>query len=511
MSLYPVLWAAEHAPIVDAEERAILIALVLKGDFDGCNCFRSYETLSRVARVDKKTAGRKCRAMEARGILRRQLDHLSKAYLRIPEEQRPVAWEVMIPAAWWSTAQLEEINEQRASLGRPALTAEHRPLLAEAPPKKARSDKGVKRPRKTAQTYPQGLEVPGGSRGLEVPTPGTDSPHPPDFKSAPQGLEVPQPSKSPSESPSETDSAPSARGAGGVRSTTASGRSARDPESGSAAPHRQRSSSETTTKAVPAQRTGDADHLSRDQITAVHAVDALIPALLAALLPYGHIPNRNRSAVLAALEARTVDQLGERIVRRWERYGYEPAIHDGELASPIGAALALIAPTPGCPDPSCEDGQLLDTGTDCRTCIERKARRRADRLTGKPPRTRKGRAPLPVCAECEHPFPGTVPADGLCRSCSQTPAAAVAALAARLAHEATERQHAENLEQEARRRRALRAAEAMPPPDTDPAPPETDQDQHEDSRLRMEILAANPWMASYAQDQRTTPPGPPPF
>ena len=46
MSLYPIIWAIEHAPVRDAEERAILGALVMKGDFDGCNCYRSYGTLA---------------------------------------------------------------------------------------------------------------------------------------------------------------------------------------------------------------------------------------------------------------------------------------------------------------------------------------------------------------------------------------------------------------------------------------------------------------------------------
>lgn len=205
MSLYPILWASEHAPIYDAEERAILIALVIKGDFDGLNCFRSYGTLGKVARVDTKTAGRKCREMEARGILRRQDRHVSRAWHKIPDKQRPVVWEVMIPATWWSAAQLEEINEQREGLGRPPLTPENRPALAPAPPKKTRADKGQKRPKAQVKAVADpGTTSPRGTQGLQVPTPGTSSPHPPDLKSPPPGLEVPLPSESPSESPSET-------------------------------------------------------------------------------------------------------------------------------------------------------------------------------------------------------------------------------------------------------------------------------------------------------------------
>lgn len=206
MSLYPILWAAEHAPIYDAEERAILMALVMKGDFDGMNCFRSYNTLARVARVNRKTAERKCHAMEARSILRRQTKYLSKTWLSIPRTQRPVVWEVMIPAEWWSPAQLADINEQRASIGRPVLTAETRPPIAEAPPKKSRADKGKPRPkRQKDQPADPGTTSPHPNhpRDFKSPgDPGTTSPQSRNLKSPAPGLQVPQPSESPSESPS---------------------------------------------------------------------------------------------------------------------------------------------------------------------------------------------------------------------------------------------------------------------------------------------------------------------
>lgn len=216
MSLYPILWAVDHAPVRDAEERAVLVALVIKGDFDGLNCFRSYRSLADKARVDPKTAGRRCREMEARGILRRQEEHLSPAWRKIPEEQRPVPWEVMIPAEWWGPAQLEDVNEQRAALGRPPLTAENRPPLAEAPPKKVRADRGVKRPKKAVE--------PKQPTGLVDPAPGTDSPPPRglvvpppgDCQSPPPGLVVPQPSETPSEAPSESPSEGPSEGADGV-------------------------------------------------------------------------------------------------------------------------------------------------------------------------------------------------------------------------------------------------------------------------------------------------------
>lgn len=146
--MYSVLWAVEHAPVKDAEERAILVALVSKGDFDGCNCYRSYPTLARVARVDARTALRRCQAMEKRGIIRRQPGPRPTSWLRLPKDKRPVVWEVMIPSSFWSPVQLEEINAQRAERGRAPITPGVRPDLGDAPHKAPRADKGVERPRK---------------------------------------------------------------------------------------------------------------------------------------------------------------------------------------------------------------------------------------------------------------------------------------------------------------------------------------------------------------------------
>src|SRR5690606_35956527 len=147
MSLYPILWAVEHAPVVDAEERAILVALVSKGDFDGCNCYRAYATLAKAARVDKRTAMRKVQAMTARGLIREQPGPKPKAWLKLPKDKRPVVREVMVPASFWSAVQLEEINGQREERGRTPITPESRPDLPEAPPKKSRADKGRPNPR----------------------------------------------------------------------------------------------------------------------------------------------------------------------------------------------------------------------------------------------------------------------------------------------------------------------------------------------------------------------------
>ncbi|MEU0236726.1 hypothetical protein ABZ234_03480 [Nocardiopsis sp. NPDC006198] len=146
MSLYPIIWALEHAPVIDAAERAVLMALANKGDFDGCNAYRGYPALARVAKIDTKTVRRKCHAMEERGILRRQTGKMPEGWLKLPADKKTVVWEIMIPHSYYSAQQLANVNESRAERGRGPITPQNRPDLADAPAKPGRKDKGQERP-----------------------------------------------------------------------------------------------------------------------------------------------------------------------------------------------------------------------------------------------------------------------------------------------------------------------------------------------------------------------------
>lgn len=239
--------------------------------------------------------------------------------------------------------------------------------------------------------------------------------------------------------PSSTDDdAPSGRSPGGVRSTSSSASSQLEDGSGFAAAGKESSSSdeEGGKAGVPGQRQTDGPELSREQMAAVRAIEAVLPPVLLALLPYDQFPKRNRPAVLQALESRTVEQIRERVARRWLAYGYEPALHDGKLTNPIGAALELIAPPRYCPDMACEDGWKIDTGVECRTCLERRASRRAARAAGQPVTNGSSKAAgggsAPECVICQAPFPGAVPDGGECLGCQKEAEAAFAALAGRL-------------------------------------------------------------------------------
>lgn len=234
------------------------------------------------------------------------------------------------------------------------------------------------------------------------------------------------------------ESAPSARSATDVRRTGA-GSSAR-ANSGSAA----------TGKKLP---------LTSEQRAALRVVEAALPRPLLAQLPGQRIPGNNHRAVLAVLDARTPTQIAGRIGRRWVGWGFEPAFYDGLIRNPIGAALALIGPTPYCPDPSCEDGVMVDTSAECRACVERRANRRAAYNRGEDPRRPPGAsAPRPECVDCGRPLAGDLPDDGMCRRCRDAPADAITALMARWAAEDAARAEAEALHAEAARRRAQRAA-----------------------------------------------------
>ena len=188
MSLYPIIWALEHAPVVDAAERAVLMALANKGDFDGCNAYRGYPALSRVAKIDPKTVERKCHAMEKRGLIRRQPGPKPEGWLKLPADKKTVVWEIMIPHSHYSAAELANTNETRAERGRGPITPQNRPDLAPAPEKKARADKGKKRPKKDTEEQgdyesPRPEESEGTSNppatGLQVPSRGdSESPNP---------------------------------------------------------------------------------------------------------------------------------------------------------------------------------------------------------------------------------------------------------------------------------------------------------------------------------------------
>jgi hypothetical protein len=143
------LWAMKDAPAADVEEWAVLVVMAESADDDGCNAFQSTKTIAKRTRLSERTVQRRMDEMEARGVTRLG-DPNDPRLLKIPEHLRPTNYDLQIPYAWFGSS-IGRINGDRAKWGRPPLQPEERPLLAEAPPKKARADKGKPKPQKDAE------------------------------------------------------------------------------------------------------------------------------------------------------------------------------------------------------------------------------------------------------------------------------------------------------------------------------------------------------------------------
>lgn len=190
MSLLPILWALKSAPVVDAEERAIMVTLAESAWSDGTDAFPSKKTIAEIAKIDPKTVQRRLKALTSRGLIAPG-NQSAAAY--IPEHFRPNVYDLMIPYSWFPD--IDQVNAERKAKGKPPLRPEDRPDLVEAPPRKSRADKGKTRKRPGSEggtTSPRGedSETPGqtGQQG------GTTSPGGGDYKSHRGGLQDPQPS-----------------------------------------------------------------------------------------------------------------------------------------------------------------------------------------------------------------------------------------------------------------------------------------------------------------------------
>ncbi|MGW1770072.1 hypothetical protein ACWCQL_39270, partial [Streptomyces sp. NPDC002073] len=224
--------------------------------------------------------------------------------------------------------------------------------------------------------------------------------------------------------------------------------------------------------------------------------------------------------ILEALdEGRTGPQLAERIRRRWWTHGYARALAEGELASPVGVAVALVRPSVDCPDPMCEDGTTVHLGEACRKCDQRRADRRADRRAGcgtdrgavRLPGPR-GKAPSPRWWECAGQGctavgKGLRPGDGLCWQCQNRAAqTAVEQLGARLTAEAEAAGEAARLRETIRWTRLLDDAHAeharrgRTAHEQAEAHRQAAAEAEEVRGLRAQLLREHPELALYAQE-----------
>ncbi|MFB8122150.1 hypothetical protein ACFVG1_13260 [Streptomyces bacillaris] len=189
--------------------------------------------------------------------------------------------------------------------------------------------------------------------------------------------------------PSSTeDEAPSGRSPGDARRAS-SGSSVRAREGGSAASGKTSPSptpnDDTRGPAAGKTKSGskEAKH-SPEQLAVVRQVRACFPpAFLETLSDVESLTD----AILAGMaEGRTVEQMGDRIMYRWVNHGWSEKFAAKELDPKrlVGPAVAMVRPLRrgdrfACPDLRCENGASLDTGEQCRLCVERLADWRAER------------------------------------------------------------------------------------------------------------------------------------
>ncbi|MEU5560990.1 helix-turn-helix domain-containing protein [Streptomyces globisporus] len=184
--MLPMLWAMKSAPVVDAEERSILMALAESAWADGTDAFPSKKTIAQIAVVDPKTVQRRLRTLTARGLI---AEGNQEAAAYIPARYRPRVYDLMIPYSWYPD--IEQVNAERIRRGKTPLTPQARPDLDPAPPKKCRADKGKPRKAKAGPRQERGLVVP----PVDNQGGGTTSPHQGGLQVPPQGgLQDPQPS-----------------------------------------------------------------------------------------------------------------------------------------------------------------------------------------------------------------------------------------------------------------------------------------------------------------------------
>ena len=167
-------WALLDSPVINAEERLILVALADTADADGRGAWPSHDTLAERALVASRTVRRRLDALESRGVIARG-DQSRVSYLR--PDHRPVVWDLMIPFSYFRN--LERLEKACAKVGTVMLTAADRPDLPPAPERTRRADTKPARPH-GGTCSPPGLGVPPDSEsttgGLVVHDGGTCSP-----------------------------------------------------------------------------------------------------------------------------------------------------------------------------------------------------------------------------------------------------------------------------------------------------------------------------------------------
>ncbi|PBC72404.1 hypothetical protein BX261_7278 [Streptomyces sp. 2321.6] len=136
----------------------------------------------------------------------------------------------------------------------------------------------------------------------------------------------------------------------------------------------------------------------------LQVLQAFAPELRAAMRETAHTdaPKTLVTTIEKQLRGRTAEQLVDRVSRRWHSHGYARKFEAGKLERPVGAAVAMLRHGE-CPDPECEDSELIGTGAACRLCIERNKNYKADHAAQRRPEREAAAATAAArrCPGCE--------------------------------------------------------------------------------------------------------------
>lgn len=125
MSFLALTWA-RTAPVRTPHQRIVLMELAYRAKDDGTEAYPSKASLAEVAMCDKRTVARSLATLRDLGLIR---EGNQSAAWKIEKRYRPVVYDLMIPAEWYSRQQLGPINRERAERGLMPITAALRPPL----------------------------------------------------------------------------------------------------------------------------------------------------------------------------------------------------------------------------------------------------------------------------------------------------------------------------------------------------------------------------------------------
>ncbi|MFJ7297510.1 HNH endonuclease [Streptomyces collinus] len=135
---FPILWALKAAPVADANERLILIALAEAARSDGTQAVLSKKEIAAVALVDVKTVQRRLGQLRQRGLI---AEGDQRAVFDLPERSRPKVYDLLIPYS--AFPDIGQVNAEREARGEEPLTPDTRPDLPDAPARRRRKDLGT--------------------------------------------------------------------------------------------------------------------------------------------------------------------------------------------------------------------------------------------------------------------------------------------------------------------------------------------------------------------------------